>query len=222
MKKAPNITSKIKAAILAGGKAQRMNGIAKGNLLIREDGCYNISDYQKGKNTENTGSITIMQRLLGEITHAGINETIIVANDPLVYTNYGVKVIPDLWRDLGPIAGVVTALDYYYFLSPDTDALLITPCDLPNFSAHEIMRLISAYYRASSPTIVYAATAYDEPHPLCAIINTNLLLQLRDATMRGERKIMMIWQQFAAKTVFFDAAADKIKFSNVNNFYDQL
>lgn len=230
------------AAILAGGKARRMGGIAKGNLPA----CGGSRD-----GSDCDGGSTIMEHLLREIAAAGIQQkkTIIVANDATPYAEvarvHGVAIIPDLQLDIGPLAGIASALNYYQQRQQYYDALLIVPCDMPNFTEHEISRLMQAYLEMNAPScvsleatvcavpaissaqiapIVFAATAISaapataEFHPLCAIVNCEILPQLQEIIAAGCRKVTAAWQTIGAKTVLFSEAEDKDKFKNVNNF----
>lgn len=183
-----NRHGQIVAAVLAGGRATRCGGLPKGNLIA------------------NDGN-TIMHHLLGAIKTAGITNIIIVANDAAPYTKYGTPIIPDLWRNQGPLAGIISALKYF---AADSAAknLLILPCDLPNFTAAEIQKLIDAYHEAacmnaSSTPLVFATTSSTQYHPLCAILSTRFLPKLEQIFMNGERKIRTAWQQVGAQEVLF-------------------
>lgn len=64
---------KIAGAILAGGKAKRLNGIAKGNIKINNK--------------------TIITNLLKAFAQAGISDVIISANDFKPYKQYQKKLL---------------------------------------------------------------------------------------------------------------------------------
>ena len=106
---------KILAAILAGGLATRLDGIAKG-LLPTPQG-------------------TIIERLIAELATAGVNDTIIVANDPQPYAALGKTIIGDLRPRVGPLGGIEAALAH---AGEAYDAVLLLPCDLPKIAATEI------------------------------------------------------------------------------------
>lgn len=80
----------IAAAILTGGKASRIGGIAKGSL-------------------PGDGDIPIIQRLIRRITVAGVSAVVLVANDPQSYPFLGKTVIPDLHSGIGRMTGVELA-----------------------------------------------------------------------------------------------------------------
>jgi molybdopterin-guanine dinucleotide biosynthesis protein A len=219
----------VNAAILAGGRARRLGGIAKGNLALCNDGRKR----------------TVMHHLLDElvgtfdVSNGGAAKQmhiVIVANDDAPYMQYEtyhvgrVKVIADLadFCGVGPLAGIISALDYYSKLN-DIDckqslqqrlgqrqALLILPCDLPAITRVEMQRLISAYQR-SRAEVVFAATACDELHPLCAVVSCTMLPLLQQAVLAGARKICEVWREVGAEMVMFE---EKTKFKNINTFAD--
>jgi molybdopterin-guanine dinucleotide biosynthesis protein A len=91
------------AYILAGGKSSRM-GTDKGLLLI------------EGK---------AMIQYVIEQMQAVFDRVIIVSNNP-EYEKFGLKVIPDLIKDIGPAGGIYTALKH-----SDAQLNFIVSCDMP-------------------------------------------------------------------------------------------
>lgn len=193
MKKTNSNATKINisAAILAGGRARRLNGIAKGNLEIRPH-------------------FSIIRHLLNEIEDAGIGEKIIVANDPVPYLSYGVAIIADLERGVGPLAGIAAALHYY---QQKCEALLVMPCDMPFIKANEIKILQDAYWSTDAP-VVYAYTEGESLHPLCAIVNCTVVNDVDQMLTKGARQVRVVWKAMGAKAVFFE---EESAFTNVNS-----
>jgi molybdopterin-guanine dinucleotide biosynthesis protein A len=71
--------------------------------------------------------------------------------------------IVDRYRDLGPVAGILSAMDEY----PGVDWLVVA-CDLPNIDAQTISEL-SEHRHAANPFVAYRSS-YDElPEPLCSL-----------------------------------------------------
>lgn len=182
----------ISAAILAGGRATRLNGIDKGNIELQPH-------------------VTIMQHLLTELSKAGIDNITIVANNQSAYAKYERPIINDNYHDCGPIAGIESALKYYQSCS---DAVLFLPCDLPRITVVEIERLKQAYF--TQPKLVYATTSNLE-QPLCAVLNVDLLMPITNLILQGEKKIAFFWQQLNATPVFF---TNEQAFVNINTFED--
>ena len=141
---------KITAAILAGGKSQRM-GTNKAFLLI---------------NNEPIISHTVTT--LREITH----DLLIVTNHPELYAEFQVTVVRDLQLGLGPIGAILTALSL-----TENSHVLVVACDLPFLNLrilHKMTKVMNGfdvvaprsdygleplcaiYNRSCLPTIKYA------------------------------------------------------------------
>lgn len=179
---------KFAAAILAGGKATRCGGLAKGKIKLKN-----------GK--------TIIDHLIYELSKLAVNEIIIVANDKPQYVSYGIEVIEDLQKNLGPIAGIEAVLTYYL---NKFDATIFLPGDLPNIAALEIEQL-KDFYLSNDAGIVYAKAKMS--HPLCAIITNILVNQISELIENGERKIINVWKKLDAKALNF---SNEHAFVNLN------
>jgi molybdopterin-guanine dinucleotide biosynthesis protein A len=185
------MTQRIAGAILAGGKAQRMGGIAKGMLPASE-------------------SLSLIERLVVHLMRAGVDEIIIVANDDRPYTRIGCAIVPDGRTDAGPLAGIEAALGYF---ADRYEAVLCLPCDMPSLSWEEISTLIAAYVDTGGP-VVFAQTEDSARHPLCAVVRADLRDEISVALDRGERAVGALWQQLGGFPVHFD---DPNTFVNLNS-----
>ncbi len=152
----------IAGAILAGGKARRMGGIAKGMLSAN-------------------GHLSLIERLVVHMMRSGVDEIIIAANDERPYTRIGCAVIPDRRTDAGPLAGIEAALNYFM---GRYDAVRCLPCDLPSVSWKEMSALLATFARTGGP-VVFAQTEGSARHPLCAVVHTDLLDRVSAALDRG-------------------------------------
>jgi len=180
----------IAAAILAGGRAERLGGRPKG-LLPLPDGR------------------SIIERELAELRAAGMGEAIIVANRAETYRDYGVEVVGDLRPGLGPLAGVEAALAHY---QGRCGAVLLLPCDLPAIGRAELAALAGAYLRTSAPVAV-AVTGGSFWQPLCAVVHIGILAKVSAALDAGRRRALELWEELGAAPVRF---ADEGPFFNVN------
>jgi FdhD protein/molybdopterin-guanine dinucleotide biosynthesis protein A/molybdopterin-guanine dinucleotide biosynthesis protein len=97
---------RIAAAILAGGKAARLGGMFKGLLPAATDG-------------------TLIQRLIGRLAAAGIDEVILAANGAPPYALFGKTIVADLHPGTGPLGGIEAALCH---LAGRYDSVLFLPC----------------------------------------------------------------------------------------------
>ena len=185
------VTQRIAGAILAGGKAQRMGGIAKGML-------------QAG------GPLSLIERLVVHLIRARVEEVIIVANDDRPYTRIGCAIVPDGRIDAGPLAGIEAALGYF---AGRYDAVLCLPCDMPSLSWKEMSALISAFVDTGGP-LIFAETEDGARHPLCAVVRVDLRDGISAALDRGELTVGDLWPQLGGFAVRFD---DPKAFVNLNS-----
>ena len=174
---------KIAGAILAGGKARRMGGLAKGMLPA-------------------DGRLSLVERLIVHMMRCGVDEIILMANDERPYMRIGCAVVPGQRTDAGPLAGIEAALQYF---AGRYDAVLCLPCDLPSLSSEEISALITAFADTGGP-VVFAQTQGSENHPLCAVVRTDLLDRVSAALNRDERGVHDLWRQFGGAAVPFNNA----------------
>ena len=184
----------IAGAILAGGNARRIGGVAKGTLKAG-------------------GGASIVEHLINEMNHAGISDIVIIANNPEPYQDYGVKIIADIRESIGPIGGIEAGL---FFFAGQSDAVMFVPCDMPNITVKEISALKESFIETESP-VVFAETTGFFWHPLCAVVHNGLVKQVSSAIDCGERKIRNVWRQIKADRVLFD---DESAFLNVNTSND--
>ena len=184
----------IAGAILAGGNALRIGGVAKGTLKVG-------------------GGVSIVERLINEMNLAGVSDIVIIANDPEPYQDYEVKIIADIREGIGPMGGIEAGLNFF---SDKCNAVMFLPCDLPQISATQISVLKQAFIETTAPA-VFAATSDFFGHPLCAVVHNDLARDISKAIDAGERKIRKVWQQVKADRVLFDG---ETAFFNVNSLLD--
>lgn len=106
------------AAIVAGGLATRMGGVAKG--LIEIDGE------------------TILDREL-RVLRALFDEVFLVANDPAPYARFGLPCVGDRVRGAGPLAGLDAALDF-----ARAPRVFLVACDMPLLDARAVRLVLDA------------------------------------------------------------------------------
>ncbi len=71
--------------------------------------------------------------------------------------------IVDRYDNLGPVAGILSAMDEH----PDVDWLVVA-CDLPNIDARTILYLLD-HRTTRKPFVAYASSYDGLPEPLCAL-----------------------------------------------------
>lgn len=126
------------SAILAGGLATRMGGIAKG--LIEVDGR------------------TIIDRQL-DVLRGLFDELILIANDPEPYRRFGLRIVGDERPGCGPLGGLQAALR-----AVRSERLFLCACDMPALSA-DAVRLVAA---ADETADVVVPVVDGRPEPLHA------------------------------------------------------
>jgi len=201
-------TGKIGAAILAGGKATRMGGVAKGRI-------------------EAASGVAIVQRSIRQFDLAGVDDVIIVSSDAAAYQEYGRPVIPDVRPGMGPLGGIEAALRYFagrcdtdvhnlQCASKVYDAVIFVPCDLPRINAGELRKLLDAFDPAAD-RVVYARTGVFFDHPLCSVVHNALLPEIEAAIDRGDRAVGKLWRSVGGRAVCFE---DDTAFVNLNTLED--
>jgi len=184
-------TNEICAAVLAGGGATRYGGRPKGLIEI-----------SPGR--------TIIRNVLEQIRAAGIQETVIIANDPGPYKDLGLQILADLRPGNGPLGGIETALDHY---SGRCTATLFLPCDLPGIRSAHIEKLADSV-DPQNPGIVVAVTGDSFMHALCSIMHNDMIGEAKRALDMKHLAVNRFIRSHNANEVFFE---DEEAFFNINS-----
>ena len=145
-------------AILAGGKSSRMNYNNKAFLSFKE------------------------KTFIEHIINAGksFKEIIIVANDKEVYERFNLRVVEDIYKGNGPLAGIHSALK-----SSNTDYVLCVACDMPLVSS-ELLDFLGNYNENYD---VLVPKYKDRLQPLCSIYSKNILGKIEESLIKNENKL---------------------------------
>jgi molybdopterin-guanine dinucleotide biosynthesis protein A len=95
--------------------------------------------------------------------------------------------IVDRYEDMGPVAGILSAMDEH----PDADWLVVA-CDLPNIDAETLEYLVAQ--QADEPFTAYRSSYGGLPEPLCAIYaagSAALLRRFVDEGVYCPRKMLI-------------------------------
>jgi molybdopterin-guanine dinucleotide biosynthesis protein A len=152
----------------------------------------------------------ILDRILRAADGAGLEDVLLVANDPAPYRRFGRRIVPDLRPGLGPLGGIEAALAS---LGEPFEGVLVLPCDLPGLTADAVSALLSAF-EASEAGLVYASTGDRGGHYLCAAVHRRHAAAVGAALDRGERGVGRLWRALGAGAVAFE---DPHPFFNVNS-----
>jgi molybdopterin-guanine dinucleotide biosynthesis protein A len=156
--------SDISGLVLAGGASRRFGGTSKAFALLG------------GKPL-----IVHALRPLLPLQHIAVSAN----QDHAAFAAYAPTILADEVTDQGPLAGILTGLDWAATLGPEIQWLVSVPVDVP-FLPDDLVTRLSAM-REDTQTVV-AATASDTS-PVCALWNVSQRLQMHDALARGVRKM---------------------------------
>ncbi len=154
------------------------------------------------------GGTSIIKCLLEQIAAAGIAEVVISANDFVPYVELNPPAIADRHTGIGPLGGIEAVLAE---LALRCDCVLLLPCDLPNITAQEILRLVRSYEEA--PGRVAVAHTTEDDHPLCAVVPVTVLGDVRAAIAAGSYGVGRLWRSLGARRV---EIADDSRMINLN------
>ena len=185
--------STIAVGFLAGGQARRMGGQDKPFIRI--------------------GGQTILDRQLAAT--AGHRIRVINANGDLSrFSGFCLPVIADSMAGWpGPLAGILTCLDWLAATHPDCSLLLSCATDAPFIPSDLAERLLAAK-TAQSADLAQPRSA-GRRHPVFGLWPVSIREELRTALLDdGIRKIDEFTDRFSVAIVDFDGRPDP--FSNVN------
>lgn len=145
-------------AILAGGKSSRMNYNNKAFLSFKD------------------------KAFIEHIINAGKNfkEVIIVANDKETYERFNLRVVEDIYKGNGPLAGIHTALK-----NSSTNYVLCVACDMPLISS-EVLDFLGNY---NEDYDILVPKYKDRLQPLCSIYSKNIVDKIEESLIKNENKL---------------------------------
>jgi molybdopterin-guanine dinucleotide biosynthesis protein A len=149
----------VTGVILAGGRAERLGGIAKG--MLERDG---------------RPLVARIAAALAEVAGARL----LVADDPTPYAALGLPSIPDAIRGVGPAGGLLAALEHV-----TTPWVLVVACDMPGVAAPLLALLRDREERYDVVVPVVGGL----PEPLCARWATRVAPVIREEVRQGRRKM---------------------------------
>lgn len=183
----------IVGVIIAGGQARRMGG---GDKCLLPLGHGVVLDH-------------IIARLRPQVATLALN-----ANGATErFAGFGVPVFADsLGGDIGPLSGILAALEWAAATYPRSRYVLTVAGDTPFFPLDLGARLSAVAERDRADIALATADGHDEP--LFALWSTALAEDLRDAIAAGTRKIMHWAERYRLARVAF--AEGEAAFFNIN------
>lgn len=176
------------AAILAGGRGQRMHGEDKGWIMLN------------GKPLVEH----VLERLQKQVTHIMISAN----RNQASYQALGFPLVTDEHSEYpGPLAGIYSALQHN-----DREWLLTVPCDTPLFPDNLMEKLADAI--RGTDRLIAVAHDGDFMQPVFCLLHRSLAASLKQFLDSGGHKTSQwIRQQPHIEVIF---PADRQQFSNIN------
>ena len=137
------VSDSLYGLVLAGGKSRRM-GTDKAALLSRGEtqlGC-------------------AVQLLESSLKKVYVSTNVAQSDDPV---RRDFELIVDRYEDMGPLAGMLSAMDIF-----PTQSWLVLACDLPNLDEKTIECLLQNWSEVH-PVTAFESVVDGMPEPLCAI-----------------------------------------------------
>ena len=155
--------------LLAGGLSRRMGG---------GDKCLRL-----------LGGQTILARIIETIRPQVAALALNANGDPVRFASFSLPVVPDVLPDNpGPLAGVLTGLEWAAAHHPHCAWVATVPTDAPFLPGDLIARLLRALRRDGAE--MACAASSDRHHPVCGLWPVALRGALRDAmTVEKVRKV---------------------------------
>lgn len=131
------------------------------------------------------GDAPIVERVVG-VLRAATDDVVMVANEPAAYAALGLPIRADVIADQGPIAGVLTALQWSEELG--MDGILAIACDMP-FPSFDLARAILAT-AGSADVVVPESGGRRGIEPLFAYYATSCIAAIEDAMARDDQRMI--------------------------------
>ena len=189
MLKHPNIT----LAVLAGGKAKRMQGANK--ALLKHNG------------------VTFVEQIIENLS-LRFGETIIISNDNEIGKVTQCPIYKDIIRDKGPLGGIHSAL-----INALNPAVFIVSCDMPFANAGVLDKITE---QASIENYEAVVPIYKgRMEPLFAFYSANTINRLTGILNGGSLSVKAFLEKINTKYVKLPATDEHDRcFTNINTIKD--
>ena len=163
---------RIVGLLLAGGLSRRMGG---GDKCLRALAGRPILSH-------------IIERIRPQVGPLVLNAN----GDPARFDPFGLPVAADNVAGFaGPLAGILSGMDWAALAAPDSPMVLSVPCDAP-FLPHDLAECLSAACRAEAADVVIAASG-GQQHPVVGLWPVALRENLRHALVEENIHKVDLW-----------------------------
>ena len=171
-------TSDTPCLILAGGQSRRMGG---GDKFLKILGGKSLLDH------------------VIETVKPQVGDILLNSNSPLEHEHYPVRA-DVVEGHLGPLAGILTGLEYFQERGSTASHMLSVPSDAPFIPKDLVARLQAGL--SSSPNAIVMAYSKERIHPVVALWPFSLTEALRQAiTVEELRKILVFAERYSLTSV---------------------
>lgn len=166
------MNGKVVAVLLAGGLSRRMGG--------------------QDKMLRHLGGQSILARVIARV-EPQVGRLLLNANgDPARFAEFGLPVAADVQGDhAGPLAGVLTGMEWARANAPDCPWVMTAPTDAPFLPCDLAARLLAAVEGEGAD--MACASSGGRHHPVCGLWPVRLAGELRRAMVDEDIRKVDIW-----------------------------
>ena len=135
-------------------------------------------------------------RVANSLRAGGCSTVVAVGGDRQVLGSLGLAVVPDAVAGIGPIGGLLAALQH----GSEWGAVVTMSCDVPRLTGEAVRSLLAAL----APGVDVAVAFTDRRQPVCAAWRPALSAVVDEAVRRGERRIWRVLEQLTVVEVELD------------------
>jgi molybdopterin-guanine dinucleotide biosynthesis protein A len=127
--------------------------------------------------------VPMAARVAAAMRDAGCTDVVALGGDAVELAPLGLAVVPDRTPGAGPLAAIVTALEW----AGDRHEMMVLACDLPYVTAADLARLTAVAADEPGADVIVART--DRPEPACAVWRAQALDRVTALVADGERAV---------------------------------
>jgi molybdopterin-guanine dinucleotide biosynthesis protein A len=158
--------------LLAGGLSRRMGG---GDKMLRR-----------------IAGETILSRVIARMAPQARCLLLNVNGDPARFAAFGLPAVPDsISGHAGPLAGVLTGMEWAATHAPDCPWVLTAPTDAPFLPADLAARMLAAVNVQGAD--MACASSGGRSHPVCGLWPVRLAAELRRAMSEEDIRKVDVW-----------------------------
>lgn len=166
------MNSETVAVLLAGGLSRRMGGQDK---MLRE-----------------LGGQSILARVIARMEPQAGRLLLNANGDPARFADFGLPVAADVVEGhAGPLAGVLTGMEWARANAPDCPWIVTAPTDAPFLPRDLVRRLLAA--AAEGEADMACAASGGRHHPVCGLWPVRLAGELRRAMLEEDIRKVDMW-----------------------------